>query len=422
MLKRIESTIFKFSFIVVVQILVSTGAEARSCESVGGVSSRGECLCPLQNNAINPEKQYCGENIICKDGQTLEQFLKNDGQALAVLGQKAFTIREVNSPNLQNRFFIVYLDPQKRVRFAAPPNDSGLSFDPINKQQDTDHVISWAVEIGLEQPLLKSTYCNGNFSQNMRGPNRNIIIEEPVFLESEWQNNSLISPEIKFNAPLIEANVQLLQKRTGFERARLHGAQFFHGSSSASLLAFTRYNNFKGELVPTGQLEAQQKIPFSGEIGFLRSGINSHALSTVHAGYLMNAIKYAKAESWNPIIGQKHIDLATPHKAVPYYKNSFEINQARMSEWEKLNEIEKDLVNNSFPILYGIRPMENRKKDLVNVSSTINGEIGITGGVSPQEIRVIFVPHNRIAQVKALIEGRFPSITIEAIEVLYINS
>ena len=196
-------------------------------------------------------------------------------------------------------------------------------------------------------------------------------------------------------------------------RAQLHGSQLVHGSSSASLLAFTAYGGGEGRLIPTGQLEKAGRVPFCGEIVYGRGGVNQHQLSTVWVGALDRALTYAAAASWSPIEGvatAKELE----HRKSSLARNEREIAEKRVEQWDKLDSFEKSLISESFPVLYGLK--SSRLGVHLDVGSDVCGEVGLLHGAMPDEIRVIFVPGEKISLVRKIL-GRFPFIAVESIDV-----
>jgi len=84
-------------------------------------------------------------------------------------------------------------------------------------------------------------------------------------------------------------------KDMNLTKTKLNNAQLFHGSTSASLLSFTRYNNYQGKLIPTGQLMKLGKIPFTGELkhGITNPrGISHNAISTTDITHIDTSLNY----------------------------------------------------------------------------------------------------------------------------------
>jgi hypothetical protein len=436
--------------LTILGLMVSTVAFGNNCQLAGGVESGESCLCPPNNQPFDPSKDLCKSGFICDDGQLLENILENDGKVLSKYPEGTFTIRKVKGNPHTGMTIIVYLknvsDDQshpKQVRILITSLGMSLSSLAEQPKKDMDIVMEFAKNNGLNRPLLVSQFCNQNLALKPPLPQsdpaeaqacnevhlQKLYEVEPLFfLQSEWkdyldfqskkeflENNSEVSKLI--SPVLTEARIQNFLSRMGLHRRILHDSQFFHGSTSASLLAFTNYNQFQGKLIPTGILESQGKVPFSGEIAFGRRGINQNNISTAHLGRIEDAIQYANQQSWNPEIGLQSIKEAEDYPK-ELRINIVEITEARIREWEKLDPFEKALVSDGFPVLYGIKPRTHRKKDLSTVRSAVYGEVAISNEVNPDEIKVIYIPRDKIEGIKTLIQTKFPDIKIEPLELL----
>lgn len=297
------------------------------------------------------------------------------------------------------------------------------------------------------------------------GPAKNAPLfreEDDVFKKSE--NGSYLMKTFGPAIHVLDAEewTERTLKKVGLTREQIHHAQLFHGASSASLLAFTNYNESEGALVPTGVLEEKGKIPFCGEIVDGRDGVNAVSISTVWAGLLDGALRYSyRKGDWNPEMGKsliersikilheedfespdeeidsvnpeirelcaktlkvafesgnfgefkKHYDLYAsslrrkldwPEMGINTQRaiNRIEVNQKRLLEWQQLDEEEKKLVQQPFPVLYGIK---STREGVHHSVHGVFGEIGLEGGAKAQEIKVIFVPADRIAFVQDLL-------------------
>ena len=395
----------------------------------------------------------------------LEVFIHSDAATLSDKSRGTFIFRRLNGTFHGQRYAIVYIDSLNRLRFKLTNHNS--LFDPLApRREETDLVQVYEQARSIfprSMPiiaLLADEYCperkrrgsaaapsetaraasastpSGSAaapSETARAasastpsgsaaapsgtaraasastPRHTVIIESPLFLELEWD----VDAKYKMETGIIEAELQEFQNQAELiSRDSLHGAQFFHGSSSASLLAFTEYGGKSGNLIPTGEIEGQGKIPFSGELMTGRKGINRTALSTVHAGQLREAIRYTTSVGWKHEEASSY--LSTVDKSSYDYKLRGDIESKRITEWEKLTAQEKDFVRNAFPVLYGFK-IEGREKARVNekqIRSDIPGEVSITGGVRSTEIRVIFVPGEHVTRVHTLLRA-FPAIRVE---------
>ena len=212
-----------------------------------------------------------------------------------------------------------------------------------------------------------------------------------------------------------------LGNRPALRRAQLHGSQLLHGSSSSSFLAFTQYGKFEGHLMPLGQLEKTGRIAFSGEIAWGRGGMNEDTLSTAWVGQLSSAVGYASASKWSPEKGTQ-LKASDEGRLVENpglrrhrpFMNQYEVNEKRLSEWAKLLPAEQSLVSDAFPVLYGIK--SSRKGAHAPAPSDIPGEVALENGALHDEIKVVFVPREKIELTREILRERFGKIAVEPLE------
>lgn len=186
------------------------------------------------------------------------------------------------------------------------------------------------------------------------------------------------------------------------------GAFLFHGSNSASLLTFTEYGGKSGHLTPTGVLESRGKVPFSGEIVFGRKSANAEHISAASIEGIANAVRYTRGKGWTPSQGRKDIAEAaklskkgTPDSLIGQATtNVQEVARKRLDQWSSLTPEEQALVIEGFPVLYGVRTT----RTLTPVISDISSEVGIKGGVLPNEITVIYVPKDKMDLVRRILD------------------
>lgn len=268
--------------------------------------------------------------------------------------------------------------------------------------------------------------------------------EDPIFVEGFLP---VKGPVIRYPRALQEISNVLARYPELMQKA--HGALLFHGSRSASLLAFTDYGGKTGDLKPLGQLEIEGKVSFCGEIIYGRGGANLNSLSTVFISAIRAGVGYSGLRSrprsawerliaifspnetgWIPeralaLIGelQKGIDehLYGPGSIMEItLRNAIEIHKKRVLEFPKLNPEEKRLVRRNFPVLYGLRIFRPGAQQLPSIS-TVTDEIMLYGGATVGEIRVIFVPKSEVKYVRGLLErnlGRKQGIAVEDISFL----
>lgn len=198
-------------------------------------------------------------------------------------------------------------------------------------------------------------------------------------------------------------------RRARLERLRnaAHNSTHFHGSRSGSLIAFhsSTASDIRGSLLPMGALLERQAPVYSGERGnaFHERAFNREHLSVVWESHFDAALRYATdttSASRSPIKSRPSIGL-------PGYE-SFDanLNQVRETSQARLNEIGDDatitgFVQENFPVIYGLKPSFDK---LVDVSSDIEGETGVKGGVDHSEIAVVFVPDDKVQAVASYLQ------------------
>ena len=198
-------------------------------------------------------------------------------------------------------------------------------------------------------------------------------------------------------------------RRARLERLRnvAHNSTHFHGSRSGSLIAFhsSTASDIRGSLLPMGALLDRNAPVYSGERGnaFHERAFNREHLSVVWEAHFDAALRYAtdtSSASRSPI-------KSRPNVGLPGYE-SFDanLNRVRETSQARLNEIGDDatitgFVQENFPVIYGLKPSFDK---LVEVSSDIEGETGVKGGVDHSEIAVVFVPDDKVQAVATYLQ------------------
>jgi hypothetical protein len=198
-------------------------------------------------------------------------------------------------------------------------------------------------------------------------------------------------------------------RRARLERLRnvAHNSTHFHGSRSGSLIAFhsSTASDLRGSLLPMGALLERNAPVYSGERGnaLHERAFNREHLSVVWEAHFDAALRYAtdtSSASRSPI-------KSRPNVGLPGYE-SFDanLNQVRDTSQARLNEIGDDatitgFVQENFPVIYGLTPSFGK---LVEVSSDIEGETGVKGGVDHSEIAVLFVPDDKVQAVSSYLQ------------------
>lgn len=267
----------------------------------------------------------------------------------------------------------------------------------------------------------------------------NALKNDPEFLESFGRNVGISRDNPIFNEGRINAFgrtesyedfvrslIDLERRSPGF-LARTNGSSLFHGSNSSSLLSFTGYGGQQGRLLPVGILEREGKIPFSGAIDLGRVGVNQNFLSTVPAPQVMETLRYTGTTGFVPAEARKAISEAQRllRSANPgslseqQLRNVVEVETRRLQEFEKLTPLEKELVQNPFPIVYGVNPA--RAGSTSPVKSDVSREIGVLNGAQKDEIKVLFVPQEKIEFTRRLLTeqlGTGHGIKVESLDVV----
>jgi hypothetical protein len=422
------------------------------------------------------------QGLLCEDGLNFCDYFERDHSLLLKKGPGSYFFR-----NLYNNIIVLYLGTDGLLRFQ------NLKYEMNGSLQDLTSELAHI----LKHPVKTKSFCGAGVEtlpHNGSSPSPSITPssvspsahplehnsdQKPFYCHQDAVFSDDGSLKVKGTA-VYEEDAQEKSQTTldllQLKQKQLHGAQLFHGSTSASLTAFTEYNAKEGALLPLGILENEKKkIAFSGEIVWGRTGVNASSLSTTWAGELTGAMTYAHSEGWSPAIGKslnakanKNIkeieknflkvkelepelrrrfkeaskaalktgnfselkivlkEMMNALNALPGYDSSLairnftaqinarEVNDKRLSEWKTLTKAEKNLISKPFPVLYGIR--SERKDDIQPVFAAIRGEIAIKGGVHAGEIRVVFVPFDKVEFVKNLLsENGHAALAVEPI-------
>lgn len=189
-------------------------------------------------------------------------------------------------------------------------------------------------------------------------------------------------------------------------RTASNGSSHFHGSRSGSLIAFHESTppEQRGALRPMGALRDAGAPVLSGERGnsLQPNAFNSQHLSVVDERHVDAAIEYAKDKSaarQSPVLGASAGDALSGTTEVKT-KMAETANKA-LDQLKTSDPAMHALVSQNFPVLYGLKPDAGK---IVGVSSSVQGEVGIQGGVKPSEIGAVFVPDEHVAQVQALMQ------------------
>ena len=259
------------------------------------------------------------------------------------------------------------------------------------------------------QAVEYSPYSQTKFDLQKNKPYE-VTSDSPIFGGSEFFPDDLTLNYFGNAVRPEDVNRMLHEQYSAAQLEQLNGAVLGHGSNSSSLLAFTEYGGKKGSLIPTGQLEQQGKVPFSGEIIFGRSGVNRESVSTVLITEKKTLGQYSNmnGKGWSKFESQKKavsdVFEKKPEKGSmleTMKKNSAEVESLRRKQWNTLTSEERKLVQEPFPVVYGIEP--KRAGTVHGVKSDVRYEMGLKDGATVDEIKSIFVPKDKIDYVKKML-------------------
>ncbi|MBT6336285.1 HAD-IIB family hydrolase, partial [Candidatus Woesearchaeota archaeon] len=176
---------------------------------------------------------------------------------------------------------------------------------------------------------------------------------------------------------------------------------FNHGTGSAALVGIVRNN---GRLVPTGTQIEEGFVSFSGEMAMglfgmwgeegvsMRhvSGVSSQSGSEVPLKYTRRVTEEIK---WNPNIGNKRVasyetalqnpDLSSEQRKE--FELSLKIEQLRLKQWEELDEFERKIVIEQFPIVIATNSFGK-----LNKFTDIKGEVIVNRPIDLVEENAVF--------------------------------
>ncbi|WP_455285936.1 hypothetical protein [Cupriavidus necator] len=201
------------------------------------------------------------------------------------------------------------------------------------------------------------------------------------------------------------------------------GSTNFHGSRSASLLAFSPSIplNLRGRLNPTGDMLRSGWAPHSGELGnaLEPNSLNNRYVSVVDRMNLLTSYSYATtlhSQPWSAENTQSKLESNIDGDPT-FVNNKRQLYKLQLNQWNAFPEggVERDLINQNFSVLYGIRLGESE----VLEKGGMPGEIGVRDGISSDKIRMIFVPDEHVQQVRDYLQGQgYPMIPVNSLAAL----
>ncbi|MEX3957225.1 hypothetical protein [Trinickia sp. EG282A] len=210
-------------------------------------------------------------------------------------------------------------------------------------------------------------------------------------------------------APLgldVGAEIRKKQEKLANVRAVSEESDYFHGSRSGSLVSFHRSTEeaIRGCLLPMGVLLEHNAAVFTGERGnsLEDKAFNKKYLSVVAELNIDGAVDYATntALASNDII--KPPDLRTFGSFVDKSTRLRKTAECKLDELGQADQEATRLITSNFPVVYGLKPKSG--KNIEGVSLSIGDEVGIEGGCTSDEIKIIFVPDEEVPSVKKYLE------------------
>ena len=247
---------------------------------------------------------------------------------------------------------------------------------------------------------------NNNRNRNNRQRVSSVNIDKRYLTANERDPNTAEGKQYLNKLAFVENNLQYVLEKTGADT-------LFHGSTSSSLFGVIKQG--KG-LKPTGQLIKEGEIPLSGELrlGATSNGVNSNTISTTKITDLEVPVKGYLAggrnnPGFNPENVKKQIenlkDFISNYPQANEYKEMLRIREAQLQKWNTISSQERNLVNDNFPVLYGIKPSNSRKIYTNKMEGRNATEVNIDGGSGTSEINSLFVPKSEISRVKKLLRA-----------------
>lgn len=189
---------------------------------------------------------------------------------------------------------------------------------------------------------------------------------------------------------------------------QLHGSKIFHGTSSPVLIGLA-----KGEgILPYGELKERNLVPFSGANDSGLDSVGKSYLSTVWIRDFCVAIEYARARPWNPEKGNEKISNMSKHEFQKFCGEALQqeligLEKKKIERWDSFTVLEQKLIETPFPMLIGIA---SKRKDAHVEIHGADAEIGLLHGASPEEIKVLFVPQEKVEFTRGLFQNHGPNV------------
>jgi hypothetical protein len=180
-----------------------------------------------------------------------------------------------------------------------------------------------------------------------------------------------------------------------------------------------------------GALNKAGVVPMSGENFLGAQGMNQDLLSTVDFKNIDEAVGYSlmdagksPSKNFSDWWGKNRLSYVknySPKGMLPAPEFYDDLYTKGYEQYEKASGTEKSLLDEKFPVMFGINPTKGDASRFVIPRSDVSGEMGIKGKVDFSEIPQIFVPRSKIDVAREYLPNEFSN-KISAIDPFFQSS
>ena len=283
----------------------------------------------------------------------------------------------------------------------SAPGPMMLGFNLLNKTKNLDNVDDLKL-IDTEAQTLKDRIRTQIKPEDASF--RNVgTAEDPVYIANtrgrsmDYDQTVGMLEEMTGKMPVLE--------EAGFP-------MYLHGSTSASLPGIIK----SGGIEPLGDLINRGEVPFTGELATGVKGINQGNTSTAYIRSPESALNYALNQSGKGRINvEDDLNKWFTQKRGEYKPGAYgaepefydDLYNKRLTQWQNLSKEEQSLLNENFPVMYGIKPKTATTATNGNrftmARSDVSDEMAIAGKIGMDEIPSMFVPKSHVETVQKLL-------------------
>ena len=287
--------------------------------------------------------------------------------------------------------------------------------------------------------IIEAHETNGN-EQTLLKLRKLFSIDEMTVLTRRGVCGTLVDKIVnKFNFNNLFQKNNLYDKEnindsnnTKFEVDR-NWIKYWHWTNSSALIWLVR----DGGLVPTWDLIAEGRAPFSGELWFwiMDNWINNKNISVWYtwsykdrigmgsdvdyANENFNKSSFNIKQTYEKIKNlEKAINETTDKIYVNYYNRKIEILENRIKIYKGLSSIEKEFVDSPFPVAIKLDPLFVSKQEKSMVKSDVV-EIALKWKIDNKNITYIYVPKDKISIVNKYMKANNLNIDVLPIESIW---